>query len=440
MKKGFILGVDVGTSSVKAGIFDRDLNVIAQSRHSHMYSTIGKQVEMDGDVLFQSFLNALKPLEKYLPDVVAMGFSVLCPGMFCLTEEGQVLRPGIIHLDRRSEKQGLEIAEKVGEEEFLRIAGNLPYPGGMSVTSMLWVKQNEPEIYKHTYKLGHTNTLFVKRLANVWGTDPSNASFVGLYDTVRFSDWNDELCEKIGIPREKLPPIIASADIAGYLTKEGASLTGLKQGIPIIMGGGDTACATYGAGVEEDGQIINSTGTVEVMVLCTDKPYYSRQFLLRTHVIPGRWIVMNLIGAGGESLNWFYREFCKDMSKQEFFEVYLPRVLDEYDSKGVTFTPYLAGHRNSIKDKTASITGLTLSSTRENILYAAVEGVIGQLKEGMDTYKKISNIGKTIYYTGGGSNALYRYKQKVFSDFEFVLIDSSAMKGVAKLVKMAIDR
>ncbi|MDK2809838.1 MAG: xylulokinase [Petroclostridium sp.] len=439
MKRELILGVDVGTSSVKIGIFDQDLNVLAENKHFHMYSTVGKHVEMDGDVLFQSFLSALKPLEKYLGDVVAMGFSVLCPGMFCLTEEGQLLRPGIIHLDRRSEKQGLEIVEKIGEEEFLKITGNLPYPGGMSVTSMLWVKENEPEIYEKTYKFGHTNTLFIKRLTNVWGVDPTNASFTGLYDTVGFSDWNDELCERIGIPREKLPPIIASANIAGYLTEEGAKLTGLKQGIPIIMGAGDTACATYGAGVVEDGQLMNSTGTVEVMVLCTDKPYYSRQFLLRTHVIPGKWIIMNIIGAGGESLNWFYKVFCKDMSKQQFFEEYLPKVLAEYDRGSVSFTPYLAGDRNSIKDKAASLTGLTLSATREHILYAVVHGVIKQLEDGMDTFRKISNISDTIYYTGGGSNALSRYKERVFADFKFKMVDNCAMKGIAKLIKLAVD-
>jgi xylulokinase len=439
MTRELILGVDVGTSSVKVGVFDGDLNILAENKHSYMYTTSGKQVEMDGDMLFQSFLESLKPLKGYLKDVAAVGFSVLCPGLFCLTESGQLLRKGIIHLDRRSEKQGLEIAEKVGEDKFLKITGNLPYPGGMSVTSMLWIKENEPEIYDKTYKFGHTNTLFVKRLTNEWGIDPTNASFTGLYNTVDFSDWNDELCEEIGIPREKLPQVRASADIAGYITEEGARLTGLNIGIPVIMGAGDTACATYGAGVVEDGQLMNSTGTVEVMVLATDKPYYCREFLLRAHVIPGRWITMNIVGAGGESLNWFHKVFCSDMSKQEFFEEYLPEVLTNYTSGNTHFTPYLAGHRNSITDKFATLSQLNLNTTRENILYSVVEGVIGQLDDGMSTFGKISNLSNTIYYTGGGSNALKDYKRKVFHDFDFEMVDNCAMKGIAKLIKLALE-
>lgn len=440
MKRELILGADVGTSSVKTGIFDADMNIIAESKHSHMYAVTGNEVEMDGDVLFKSFLASLEPLKEYLDDVIAAGFSVLCPGLFCLDEDGGVLRPGIIHLDRRSEKQGIEIAGKVGEEKFRSITGNLPYPGGMSVTSMKWVKDNEPEVFEKTFKLGHTNTLFLRRLTGKWGIDPTNASFTGLYDTVGFSDWSGELCREIGIPAEKLPRVIASADVAGYMTEDGSGLTGLKQGIPIIMGAADTACAAYGAGAVEDGQLMNSTGTVEVMVLCTDKPFYSNQFLLRTHVIPDRWLIMNIIGAGGESLNWVYREFFREMSRKQFFDEKMPKLLEEYGSGGVTFTPHLAGDRTSVRNKTGILTGLTLGSTREHIMCAVVNGVINQLKDGMDTYSKISRLSNTIYYTGGGSSALKSYKEKVLNEFDFKMVDNCAMKGIGRLIMLGVNK
>jgi len=438
LKKELVLAADIGTSSVKAGIFDTSMNVIAESKHSHVYTVSGNKVDMDGDMLFHSFICALKPLNEYLKDVVALGFSVLCPGLFCMNEESKILRPGIIHLDRRSEKQGLELASEIGEEEFLRITGNLPYPGGMSITSMKWVMENEPEIYKKTYILGHTNTLFVRRLTGRWGIDPSNASFTGLYNTVKFSDWDDDICYKSGIRREKLPPVIASSAVAGYLTSEGAELTGMKQGIPVIMGAADTAAATYGAGVEEDGQLINSTGTIEVMVLCTDKPYYCRQFLLRTHVIPGRWIIMNIIGAGGESLNWIHKEFYKDMSANQFFDETLRTLLKVNDNGGVSFTPHLAGDRMSIRNKTAILSGLTLGTTRDHILCAVVNGIVKQLKDGMDVYKRISNLSDTIYYTGGGSNVLRNFKEDAFKDFKFEMVDNCALKGICKLIILAV--
>jgi xylulokinase len=123
------------------------------------------------------------------------------------------------------------------------------------------------------------------------------------------------------------------------------------------MGAADTACATFGAGAVNDGDLMNSTGTVEVMVLCTDTPSDHDGMLLRTHVLPNRWIIMNIIGAGGESLNWFYNVFCKDMDKDTFFREYLPKVLEEYEDTAVTFSPHLAGDRTSIIDKTTTVYG-----------------------------------------------------------------------------------
>ena len=170
---------------------------------------------------------------------------------------------------------------------------------------------------------------------------------------------------------------------------------------------------------------------------------------------------MNIIGAGGESLNWFYRVFCNDMSRETFFEEYLPGVLENYTgtytdgtksdagagaaagtgvagaASGAAFLPYLAGDRNSIIDKQAVFSGLTLDTTREQMLYAVVRGLISQLWDGMDVYRKISRLSDKIYYTGGGSSALRRYKEKVFSDFSFEMVDNCAMKGIAKLTGMA---
>lgn len=439
MKRELILAGDIGTSSVKVAVYDSSLNIIAESKNPHSYNASGTHVEMDGDLLFNSFLTALKPLEKYFDDVIALGFSVLCPGLFCFDVKGKLLRHGIIHLDRRSEKQGLELVEKVGEKKFRSIAGNLPYPGGISVTAMQWIKENEPSIYNKTFKFGHTNTLFLNRLADVWGIDPTNASFTGLYDTVGFTDWSEELCCIIGIPTEKLPPVIPSANIAGKLTQESAKLTGLKKGIPIVMGAADTACATFGAGVVEDGQLMNSTGTVEVMVLCMDKPHYSSKYVLRTHVIPDKWLAMNIIGAGGESLNWVHKEFFRDQTAHQFFNETLPRLYSEYDSGGVTFIPHLAGDRTSIKNKAGILSGLTLATKRENILYAVIEGIIKQMEDGMKEFGEISRLNHTIYYAGGGSNTLKSFKEKVFRDFKFEIVDNCALKGIGKLIQLGLS-
>ncbi len=435
MKQQYILGADMGTSSVKAGIFDLDGNLVQSARSAHNYIANGKFVDIDPEECYKSLLNVLKELKDYLPKVVAMGFSVLCPNMIFMDKEGKPLAHGIIHLDRRSEPQGKRIAEVIGMDKFTSVSGNVPCPGGMSVTSLLWTMENRPEIYKKAHKLGHTNTFLLKRLTGEWAIDPSNASFNGLYDTFAYKkEWRRDFCEALGVDMDKLPAIRWSWETAGRVSPEAAAATGLPAGIPVVTGGGDTACAVYGSGCTEDGQMLNSTGTVEVMALCVKTPFYDPKFVFRTAVIPNRWVSMNIIGAGGESLNWFYRVFCKDMTKEEFFNKYLPDVLGQTETHLESFTPHLAGDRTCVADKQAVLSGLTLASSRETILKSVVDGMIAQLQAGMDTFKEKSDLSDLIYYTGGGSKSLMDYKCRHFPKFRFEEVNECALKGIVKLI------
>jgi xylulokinase len=431
----YILAADVGTSSVKTGLFDLDLNLIKQTRSTHDYITRGVEVEIAPETLFTSFLRSLEDLKEYLPQVVAMGFSAICPNMILMDKSGNALGNGIIHLDRRSEKQGFEILEKVGMEKFLSIAGNVPCPGGMTVTSLMWLRENRPDLFENTYKFGHTTTFLIRKLTGHFIIDPSNAGFNGLYDTVGNTGWSEEMCERLGFSTELLPAVRNSCEEAGRLTKEASQLTGLPEGILVVTGGADTACAVYGAGCVEDGQLLSTTGTVEAMCLCSATPSFTGKYLLRPACNPGHWHVLNLIGAGGESLNWYHSVFCHDMDKDTFFHKLLPEALKRSDT-GVEMTPHLAGDRTSVSNKAATITGLTLSTRREDILLALLKGIIKQLADGMDDFARISKLSDTIFYTGGGAQALLDLKRKTFHQFRFVSVDDCAMKGIAKLIKL----
>ncbi len=436
----YILGIDCGTSSVKTGLFDLDMNLVAETRSPHSYITNGLAVEIDPNELFASFLRSLEGLREYLPNVKAMGFSGLCPDLILMDEQGNSLDNGIIHLDRRSEKQGLEIVEKFGEERFISIAGNVPCPGGMSITSLMWMRDNKPEIYNKAYKFGHTTSYFIARLTGNFVIDPTNAGFNGLFDTVGMTGWSEEICETFDIRRDILPEIKMCYEEAGRITPEAAKITGLPEGILVIAGGGDTACSVYGAGCDTNGTLLNSTGTVEVMAMCTDKPHATGRYLLRPACNDGHWVVMNLIGAGGESLNWFYDNFCREMSKSEFFDEYLPSLLGKLDTD-VLMTPYLAGDRCSVINKAATVTGLTLATSRDDMLVGLVKGMIGQLKDGMDDFQRFAGkLDDTIYFTGGGAGALFDYKRQMFPQFSFEGVDNSAMKGIGRLIHEAYEK
>ena len=156
--------------------------------------------------------------------------------------------------------------------------------------------------FVNTAKFGHTNTFLLKKFTDTWAIDPTNASFNGLFDTMNGLRWDFDITRELGFDTETLPPVYESSQVVGTLTSEAAKLLSLPEGLPVIAGGGDTGVAAYGAGVVQEGDILNSKGTVEVMVLCTEHPIGSEHYLIRTHPLTGKWLIMNIIPTGGEAI------------------------------------------------------------------------------------------------------------------------------------------
>ncbi|MFQ5843345.1 MAG: FGGY-family carbohydrate kinase, partial [Thermodesulfobacteriota bacterium] len=213
-----ILAIDVGTQSLRACVFDRDFTALEKKQISYAPQVKGKNwVEIDAEVLWNAFIKACTRL-RAAKEVEGISFSTLCPSLVPMDADGKSLGPMILHLDRRSYRQALWALDRVGEERFLRIAGNLPIPGGISLTSLLWVKENEPSIYhRRDVVFGHGVTFFMKRLTGGFFIDPSNASFTGLYDTVGYGDWDDRVLADLEIEREKLPQVAMSTTVVGEL-------------------------------------------------------------------------------------------------------------------------------------------------------------------------------------------------------------------------------
>ncbi|MDD3776379.1 MAG: FGGY family carbohydrate kinase [Actinomycetota bacterium] len=431
------LAIDAGTSSVKVGIVDQEYNLVRQASESYCFKAEKKdEVSLDFKLLMAKLLKALSPLREDLSVIKGVAFSVLCPGLVPLDKEGEPLTDAIIHLDRRSVRQAQQALKLIGEEEFLKYSGNLPFPGGISLTSMLWIKQNWPDVYKDTYMWGHTNTFLARQFTGKFGIDPSNASFTGLYNTVGYSDWNMDLASTLGIDKDKLPPVLYSHQVVGNITRQINNLTGIPQGVPVTIGAADTACAAVGAGVNEDGRILNSTGTVELMVLCMDKPAVDKRLLLRTHPIPQKWLSMNIIGAGGASVEWFRKNFCREMDEDYYYRKYLPRVLNDYKIR-CQFRPYLAGDRLSFSQKAGSFSNLSLGTEREDMLRALVNGIIKPMEKALHQFEQITNTNKIIRYTGKGSSFLTQIKKEKF--YPYILeptITNNTLIGAGMLIKM----
>jgi sugar (pentulose or hexulose) kinase len=435
MARDCILSVDVGTQSLKAGVYNSELQLIERQQVALKTQFLAvNRVEMDAEDIWKALISAIDSL-KHKDRVAGLVFSTLCPSLVPISKDGKVLGPVILHQDRRSAEQSAFALERVGEENFLRINGNLPVPGGISLTSILWIKENNPEIYnRRDVCFGHVITLLLKRLCGVFVIDPSNASFTGLFDTVGFGTWHKELYEPLGIDPEKLPEIIMSDSVAGELCPQASKSLGLPIGLPVGMGANDTTSAAIGAGVTQSGMMMNTSGSVDILVLCLDKPLVSKQHLLRTHAYSGHWLAMRTVGAGGSSLEWFRLNFCRELTRQAFYNDYLPEVLAEHQRAESVFLPYLSGNRHSVDQETASFSNITLKTDRDELLLALLTGIVDFQFDILKFWQENLALNNIIYHVGGGAQDAYTaFKQRKLNAYKLVQIGETAMAGAAKL-------
>lgn len=440
MTNKYIFAVDVGTSSLKAAIMDRELNIVEHAYGKYAYRVVENMgVEVDPEHIWMAFVKVARKFSSYAEQIDVISLCTFCPAMTPMNSEGKALRNSIIHLDRRTYPQARRALKHVGKKTFLEITGNLPYPGGVSLTSLLWIQEKELEIFKSAVMFGHMNTFLMKRLVDRWLIDPTNASMTGLYETVAYGNWSPELAKAFEIDIKKLPEVMDCDQFVGGLSTTAAEVLQLKAGTPVIMGGGDTACATYGAGSENEGEILDIAGSSEILTISLKTPYPSPKYNLRTHVLRDRWVIFT-ITVGGIALEWFREQFCREMDKKTFYDTYLPEVLQETNTSEI-FHPHLSGNRFSMTQQRGVFSGLTLSTTREDLVRAVAKGVMQPMVVTLAESQKHIQLCKSVFLTGGGANeALKRYKENtVFAGYTFTLRQECSLVGVAKLAAKHLE-
>jgi sugar (pentulose or hexulose) kinase len=328
----------------------------------------------------------------------------------------------------------------MGKESFQKITGVLPFTGGVSITNILWMMENLPGVITKTHKMGHLNTYIYKRLTGCWATDPTNASMMGLYETTSWGGWSGEICSAFNISRDKLPDIYPAGTVLGGLRSEAARITGLKEGIPVVLGSNDAATAQIGAGNTRAGDILNISGSSEMISIISDKPVVNDRYYLRNAITPGKWQVYATT-VGGFAIDWFRKEFFREMDRDVFFNEYLPElVLARLNKSTVKFLPYLAGDRQSLKKKRGGFSGLTLDSSREDLLVAILHGTHEPIIRTIDISRRFIELSKTIKLTGGLIERAYmELKRKKFSGFDLEVIDNAPIHGNGRLALEALE-
>lgn len=444
-----ILGVDVGTTCMKMGVYRAEgdtLNLIDQFSMEYAIQTYndGLFSDIEQEKWKKAFVAGCRAMKDRMGDVDVIALSGTTPGLTAMDREGDALFPAILMLDQRSRDQAQHIIDTVGMNDLLETTGNMPVAGGCSLASILWIRDNHPEVFEKTYIFGHSNTYIARWLTGTFAIDPSSASLSALYNTVRNDmTWNEDIAKTFGISVDQLPEIIPSYESTGHVISSLASELGLKKAPPVVIGGNDAVLAAYSVGIESPGDVINVNGTCEITLVCLPRCLPSTKYNVRAHVLPDRWLTLYVMNAGGKALEWFREIFCSEMRAEEFYSQFLTQAIDswlERDS-GIIYVPYLMGSRYSLHPLKAELLGLTPETSREEILAAMVRGLCEYQREHLDEIGSAVRLQEIIHITGGAVNsAIIRAKKKWMRKCEYIHDDESSMKGAAMLGRKYLEQ
>ena len=376
-----LVGLDVGTTGVKALAISPDGEVVASAEEHYPLSTPQPGwAEQDPEDWWRASEAALARLDWGGGRV---GLSGQMHGLVCLDERGEVLRPAILWNDQRTGAECAEIEERVGLERLIELTGNRALTG-FTAPKLLWLRRHEPAFYGRINRIALPKDYVRLRLTGEWAIDAADASGTLLFDVAN-RRWSDEVLRALDVPAEWLPPVAESTAIAGA---------------------GDQQAAALGVGVIAPGTVSVVLGTSGVVLAAL--PGYAHDATARVHAFchaaPGLWEAMGVMLNAAGALQWFHDALAPDAS---FDELTAEAARWDAGAEGVTFLPYLQGERTPHADADArgSFTGLALRHDRGALARAVLEGVAYGLRDSLELLRELGVEPQTGRASGGGAHS-----------------------------------
>lgn len=422
------LAIDAGSSSVKARLFKDAVPIGRAARVGYPTDCDGLKVQVQAEVLLRAVARAIGQVASHRAEVI--GLSVMSPAWVAMDRRGRAVTPIVTHQDRRAMAEAAAIEKRVGKARHLALAGNRPFPGSISSTTCAWFLAHGKAAMARADLAGHLNTFLHRQLTGARVIDPSNASFTGLYLTCRQEGWSDELCAAVGISRSLLPEILPSDAVAGKVTAEAAARFGLKSGAPVLAGMVDTSAAAMLTPARA-GQLVNTCGSTDVLGVVTDKARPHDLLLTRALGVGRKWLSVATLAAAGSSLDWMRREFFGDLTEASFHKL-AARISTERRRTAVRFDPYLAGERSSMDQKQAAFAGLTLATTREDLLASVIQALHAISAARLPLLRQVQpRLLRRVLVTGGGGMLQRDWP----GQWEFNHVTEASLAGLAALTE-----
>ena len=418
----YIIAHDLGTSGNKATLFSEEGKLIGSTVYAYGCHYFNDNwAEQSPEDWWKSICDTTRGLIAKTGidnrDIAAVSFSGQMMGCLCVDKSGTPLRPSIIWADQRAQAQQDAIGAHISLSDYYHIAGHRN-SASYGLQKLMWVRDNEPDIYKQTYKTLNAKDYIVLKLTGKFCTEPSDASSNACVD-LKTLGWSEKIVDISGVDPDKLPEIVPSTHVAGGVTREAAEATGLAVGTPVVMGGGDGVCANVGAGSVKPGQTFSYVGSSSWIASTSDVPVFDDQMRTVTwaHVVPGMYAPNGTMQSAGGSYAWLKNQVCKfETAEAEKLGVsaydLINREIEQspIGANGVIFLPYLLGERAPRwnPDAKAAFLGLKMENERRDMLRSVLEGVTMNLGIILEVLRGYMPIDEILVIGGGAKGAVWR--------------------------------
>lgn len=411
------LGLDIGTSGVKAILVDRRGDVRAAATVAHPLATpqpgwAEQQPEDWWRACVGAIKGALSQARVRAEEVASVGLSGQMHSSVFLDRTNQVIRPALLWCDGRTTAECREITARLGDRG-LRDSTSNPALEGFTLPKIIWLRKHEPAAFKRLAKVVLPKDYIRLRLTDALVTDPSDASATLMYDTARLR-WSDTVMKAMRLPATLVPEVGGSAEILSWVSDAAARATGLLPGTPVAGGGADNACGALGVGAVAPGEAVASWGTSGTILAPTARPKVDPKMRAHTfcHVVPGTWYVMGVMLTAGGAFAWHRGVAARELDGKRKPGARDANLLlnDEASripvgAQGLTFLPYLQGERTPHRDASArgAFIGLSLAHGRAHMTRAVLEGIAFGMRDSVEILKGLRLPLSKILVTGGGA-------------------------------------
>ena len=413
MPEPLLLGLDVGTSAIKAIIVSPSGDVVASASTPLSLATPQPGwAEQEPEAWWSGAATCIRKVLAARPEggIAAVGISGQMHSSVFLDRSGRVIRPALLWSDGRTSAECAEITRRVGGENHLRDWVRNPALEGFTLPKVLWLRNHEPAAFDRLATVLLAKDFIRFRLTGALGTEPSDASGTLMFDPARLA-WSADILKSVDLTPALLPNVGGSHEVLGRVSVEGAAATGLSVGTPVVGGGADNACGALGVGAIAPGEVVASWGTSGTMLAPTAEPLVDPRLRAHTfcHVVPGVWYLMGVVLSAGGAFAWYRDQFAREWHGKHDAD---SRLTEEAatvlpGAEGVTFLPYLLGERTPHRDAAVrgAFVGLSLSHSRAHLTRAVLEGVCFAMRDSLAVLREVGLTPSQLLLTGGGARS-----------------------------------